>query len=352
MPATWFRWSFTIAISVLVIGGGIIGMGVPGEAQMSDAGSPGADMTMQVSIQSDGSAQWSVRLRFPLSENETEAFDSYGREYESGETDVLPLAIFESAADEAGAVTGRSMEIEAVSRDAFRENQTGFFILEFVWTNFSRVEENQLFLGDVFRTADGTWLPELMENQRLIIEFPDDYAVRSSSRPLQADAFYVEGPVSFDPGQPSAELERVNTRSSPDTAAPGEESLVPPIAGIGVFIVLAVSVSYLYIRRNNPLGGSEKTDSLNDRELDGKKEEDESVDSESGSERLLSDEERVLQLLRENDGRMKQVDIVNETNWSNAKVSQLLSEMDSAGKIEKLRIGRENLISLPEDSLE
>ena len=55
----------------------------------------------------------------------------------------------------------------------------------------------------------------------------------------------------------------------------------------------------------------------------------------------------MLRLLEANDGRMKQGTIVEETGWSNAKVSQLLSAMDEADDIEKLRIGRENLISLP-----
>jgi hypothetical protein len=62
---------------------------------------------------------------------------------------------------------------------------------------------------------------------------------------------------------------------------------------------------------------------------------------------LLSDEERVERLLRANGGRMKQARIVDETGWSNAKVSQLLSGMAEEERVEKLRIGRENLISLP-----
>jgi uncharacterized membrane protein len=63
---------------------------------------------------------------------------------------------------------------------------------------------------------------------------------------------------------------------------------------------------------------------------------------------LLSDEERVVRLLRRNGRRMKQASIVAETGWSNAKVSQLLSKMDESDEIAKLRIGRENLITLPE----
>ena len=69
---------------------------------------------------------------------------------------------------------------------------------------------------------------------------------------------------------------------------------------------------------------------------------------EPGAPELLSDEERVERLLRANGGRMKQAVIVEETGWSNAKVSQLLSTMNENDQIKKLRIGRENLITVPE----
>ena len=68
-------------------------------------------------------------------------------------------------------------------------------------------------------------------------------------------------------------------------------------------------------------------------------------------EALLSDEERVERLIERNGGRMKQAAIVRETGWSNAKVSQLLSTMDDEGRIDKLRIGRENLISFPDEDV-
>jgi flagellar basal body-associated protein FliL len=59
-----------------------------------------------------------------------------------------------------------------------------------------------------------------------------------------------------------------------------------------------------------------------------------------------SDEQRVVELLEENDGQMKQAKIVEHTDWSKSKVSMLLSEMESDDEISKLRVGRENLISL------
>jgi hypothetical protein len=60
----------------------------------------------------------------------------------------------------------------------------------------------------------------------------------------------------------------------------------------------------------------------------------------------LSDEDRVLSLLEDNEGRMRQVAIVEETEWSKSKVSMLLSDMEDDGAISKLRVGRENIISL------
>jgi len=63
-------------------------------------------------------------------------------------------------------------------------------------------------------------------------------------------------------------------------------------------------------------------------------------------EEILSDEDFVIQLLEENGGRMKQVSIVEQTDWSKSKVSMLLSEMEEDDRISKLRVGRENIISL------
>ncbi|MFC7028007.1 helix-turn-helix transcriptional regulator [Halomicroarcula sp. GCM10025710] len=53
-----------------------------------------------------------------------------------------------------------------------------------------------------------------------------------------------------------------------------------------------------------------------------------------------------MKLLEDNGGRMKQVDIVDTTDWSKSKVSMLLSDMEDEGDISKLRVGRENIISL------
>jgi hypothetical protein len=62
----------------------------------------------------------------------------------------------------------------------------------------------------------------------------------------------------------------------------------------------------------------------------------------------LADDERVLRLLAASDGRLRQSAVVERTGWSKSKTSRLLSRMSDDGRVEKVDIGRENLIALPE----
>lgn len=64
-------------------------------------------------------------------------------------------------------------------------------------------------------------------------------------------------------------------------------------------------------------------------------------------EEFLPDDERVVAILQQNGGRMRQSAIVTETDWSKSKVSMLLSEMEEDDDITRLRVGRENIVSLP-----
>ena len=63
---------------------------------------------------------------------------------------------------------------------------------------------------------------------------------------------------------------------------------------------------------------------------------------------ILTDEERVVRLLDDNGGQMKQKRVVAETDWSKSKVSRLLSRMAEADRIRKITLGRENVIRLPD----
>lgn len=61
---------------------------------------------------------------------------------------------------------------------------------------------------------------------------------------------------------------------------------------------------------------------------------------------LLTDEERIEGLLLRAGGRMSQADIVENTHWSGPSVSRKLLEMEDAGLITRVQVGRGNLVFL------
>ncbi|MFC7232041.1 helix-turn-helix transcriptional regulator [Saliphagus sp. GCM10025308] len=63
---------------------------------------------------------------------------------------------------------------------------------------------------------------------------------------------------------------------------------------------------------------------------------------------LLSNEEQVINLLESRGGRMKQQSVVEELDWTDAKTSKVVTGLREEGKLESFRLGRENVLSLPE----
>ena len=336
MRSTAARLAPSAAVAIVLLVAIVALATPPATAQEAE----GEHTTFAFELQPDGDARVTVTLRLQLeTEEQVEAFEQLREEHVTGASPQLSTRSFEQSAAAASASTGRRMTIRDVSRSAARQNRTGQFAITFTWTNFSAVADDRLILGDVFRSPDGTWLPKLDSDQELIVTFPDGYRVQSVSRPLQNGTIHVQGPATFEPGQPSAVLA--------GTPAPWWSGLVPAAAGAGVLLVVGVALLYGFWYRPRAAGSPDEAGAGgtvgNGGEAVGAPVDEAAV----ADDPLLSDEERVLRLLEREGGRMKQVDIVEATDWSNAKVSQLLSEMAEQDRIDKLRIGRENLISLP-----
>lgn len=330
------------------------------------------DTGMYVSLRKDGSARWTVTARFGLDDdNETAAFRDLAKSYERGNADAgFSAKTFERAVESAASDVDRPMAIRNVSRSArlLENGSVGVLSLSFTWTNFTRVEGSRIVLGDVFTTSSGTWLPALTDGQSLTIEAPDGYLVLSSNVPVDNGKLHYEGPRTFEPGRISVTYERRATTTTTTTATTTtSKGDFPDFSGSGVVLVLFLlslgAGAYAWSQREDTDrvdDGDARVEDVDDgpsrapSTADDATDEADADDGEEGEEEvdgpdpeLLSDEERVLRLLRNNDGRMKQAQIVTETNWSNAKVSQLLSKMAENDDVNKLRIGRENLITLP-----
>ncbi|WP_157971695.1 helix-turn-helix transcriptional regulator [Halorussus litoreus] len=333
---------------------------------------------MYVTVNENGDARWSVTAQFVLDDdNETAAFRQLQRDYRNGTTDAgFTRETFVRALDRAATDTDRSMEIRNVSRSgSLAENgSVGTLSLSFTWTNFAAVDGNRIAFGDVFWVGTETWLPALTADQSLTIEGPPGYYVESSRVPISGGSrIHFEGPRTFETGDFSvtyAPKQTVTTTTGPPSTTATTTDGFPDISGTsGLIVVLVVFGigfgAYAMSQRRGPdpdvdessvAGGSPASAptadaSGEDEHAAGDDESTEDADEDGPPTELLSDEERVLRLLRDNDGRMKQADIVTETNWSNAKVSQLLSKMNDNGEVDKLRIGRENLITLPDEDV-
>ena len=63
----------------------------------------------------------------------------------------------------------------------------------------------------------------------------------------------------------------------------------------------------------------------------------------------LTDEERVAQALAREHGRMRQSALADSLEWSASKTSRVLSRMADDDRVEKLRVGRENVVDLVVD---
>ncbi len=324
-------------------------------------------VSVRVQVQADGDARWVVATRVPIDGPDDRAtFEEVREAFEAGEADVdFSLAAFRNAATAASRASDREMTVTAVDRDTRIANESadgtvGVLELSFTWTEFARQDNDSIVVGDAFNATDGTWLPGLTAGQWLVLEPPPGYGVDDA--PLATDPESLDdgvltwvGPQTFEPGDLAVTY--VKGGDSPLWSGELPDDAVPLAAG-GLGIVVVLAGVYLWNRnreddRESPPapggpasgdGGVEAEDAGDEPEPSDEGAEEETVDPE-----LLSDEERVLHLLERNGGRMKQANIVTETGWSNAKVSQLLSAMADEGEVEKLRIGRENLISLPDE---
>ncbi|MFB6199137.1 MAG: helix-turn-helix transcriptional regulator, partial [Halobacteriaceae archaeon] len=287
----------------------------------------------------------------------SEVFNSLASDYTDGESVGPTPTPFKALAQRASERTNRSMEIQDIQRSTSvvnGSNGTGLLVLKFQWTNFARVENGTLHVGDVFGSP---W--NLAKNQRLIIQPPTGYSVNSVQPSTAVNDGVLEwtGPQSFAQYEPSVTYVPGDSTPPTTTTTPSppvnEEQM--NLGDIFLFIIalfIGGLIAYAWTRRDSIqdiMSSEEEEEKVGDDHASSRKGGDEEkVDEED----LLSDEEKIERMLRKQGGRMRQAEIVEQTGWSNAKVSQLLSDMDDADQVDKLRIGRENLITLVEESEE
>ena len=322
----------------------------------------------RVAVHENGSARWRFRyVRTLDNETEREQFRAYAEEFETDRTEAYREFVRQARGLAAAGTnaTGRKMTAEAFRRsagvggDCVPTDACGTVEMSFRWTAFAREDDDGLVVDDVFE--GGLYLGD---DQRIVFEAgdglrfdaaaPDTYRV-SGEELADSDSVTWQGPAQFTDRRPRVVFVPAGTApagggtdgSPAGGGAPGSDPANGGVDGVetllvgGVAVVL-VGVALAFANREDLLATVQS-----DEEAAPVPESAASAPEPAVSEEeLLTDEDRVLDLLEDNGGRMKQVDIVDETGWSKSKVSMLLSEMEDDGEISKLRVGRENIVSL------
>ena len=355
---------------------GAVGAPAPQSAALQDAEPAASGVDITVQIQSDGAARWTVSSTYPLEDdNATAAFEQLRAQFEAGRTDSeFSADVFRAVVPTVSDRVGRTMEIRDPSRSSRiveeGNNSTGVLTVEFTWTNFSRVE-NERVVVDAFSME---WFGDLAANQTLTIRAPDGYDTERvlPEASIANGGYRWSGPQTFGADEPTAVFTEANSVVGVSMVVLVVVGLVALLAGgASVWAYYRGEPALSWLRRvRGGVGTGEAADESEAGEPAGESgaaaesgmatesaagaaaAESDETEPEDVDPELLSDEERVERLLREHGGRMKQTEIVEETRWSTAKVSQLLSSMAEEGRVEKLRIGRENLISLPGEGVD
>ncbi|MFC7141086.1 hypothetical protein ACFQMA_14780 [Halosimplex aquaticum] len=305
---------------------------------------------LRADVGEDGTAQWTVAFRVRLTdENETAAFESVQADVEENATAFTSQFAtgMERTVASAENRTGREMALENVTVTATTEQlpqEYGVLTYRFRWTNFAAADGDRLRIGD---SLSGFFLDG---ESSLTLAWPEEYERQSvTPQPDESGETTVtwRGPADFGPDEPRV------------VAAPAG-GLSTTLLAVAAFLLVALAAGgWLYRSRSGgedaderrsggaAAGGAATGSAAADGATDAA---DTDTAPDEPPEELLSNEERVLRLLEENGGRVKQQRIAGELDWTDAKTSQVVGNLREDDAVETFRIGRENVVTLPEES--
>lgn len=307
---------------------------------------------IRIDVAPDGSAVWQVEYRYDLPS------DAAVRGFERTQENITnPPGAFitqfeENVVAEAESRTGRSMRLEngQVRTDLDVTAREGIVVYQFRWTNFAASpSEEEVVAGDAIAGYD------LGPDESLMIEWPDRLeraTVSPDSDFDQPNAIRWAGPVKFRTEDPTVVLQVAS-------GGPGGPPVLLAVLAVGI-VVLVVAGWYGRARWQGEQRGTDAGQSQAEAGTGqpqaasdaGQPQAEASTaqqegDSDQPPPDLLSDEERVLRLLEEHGGRMKQQDLIDAVDWSRTKASDVVNEMHRNDQIELFRLGRENVLALP-----
>jgi hypothetical protein len=328
-------------------------LGATSGAQEIDADS----VVLDADVRADGNASWEVRYRFDVDAAEREtAFEELRAELENDSSAYLgPFeGRMREAATTAAETTGREMSLSEFTIRTTRESQPqaefGYITFAFEWTGFADAGPDTIRAGDAL---DGLVLEA---GERLQIRWPSDYEYRSSNpnnaTRLEERRIVWRGARAFESGQPRVTVATADG-PVPETDDQGGTDGISNGLAIGALggVVLVAGITGIWWRRRRGQGMdilmSDTAESSGPKGQAGVG----PATADDPPPELLSNEERVLQLLENSGGRLKQAEVADRLGWTAAKTSQVVGDLREQEQIESFRLGRENVLTLPDVGL-
>jgi len=304
-----------------IVGGGVllavllVGFALTGGAQVLEQDVDNTVTNVQVTVQGD--ARWTVRVRTRLDSPAAVAgFEQVAAEIQTGDSQVA--AAFErrmrSVVSEASRVTGRDMTAGEFSVDSSIQEvpqRWGVVHYSFTWEGFAVLRGDRIIIGDVFDEGFFIDTQDVLE-----ISGPEGYVVTAvaPTPTTQGESEVMwSGRLDFASNQPRVEF------SPPPADGGSSPSGTPWMIILTAFLLVGVVAAVMLVRYRR--GGEQVQEAR-------------------------TPEEQVLRLLSEQDGRLRQAEIAEALGWSASKTSRVTSRMARTGSVQKLQIGRENVISL------
>jgi uncharacterized membrane protein len=365
-------------VAVLVLAGGAAGTHGPGQAESSPVAVSGVDIDpdsvlLQVTLGPGGTGEWRVEYYIRLDdENATEAFERHREEIEANESAYRdPFATdMRASATAAEDATDRAMGISNVTVNATRERtpgqRYGVIRYTFDWAGFAATNDTAIVAGDAL---GGLFLDD---RTTLIVAWPAEYR-RASVSPPPGDtrdrAVSWSGEFHFASETPRIVVSNATTPGGGTTAPgdgdtdadgdvlPASDGLFPLVVGMIVILGILAVAARQYLEGPRGDDGDASGDGRDASGGVGGESGQAAASGEDGTDdqpppELLSNEEQVQSVLGAHDGRMKQQELAEELGWTDAKTSKVIRGMREDDAVDTFRLGRENVVTLPDTDLE
>jgi uncharacterized membrane protein len=226
--------------------------------------------------------------------------------------------------------TGRDMTVDVESMTFTPSGSNVTVEYKFYWRNFSKIEDKKIMISDVFQVKD-VFL-QLYGNGEICITYPSQYIVET---------------VSPSPEERNDSLQILKWLKTEDfingfpVIILRDKSLTPGFLetfGQNVIIILGLVVIaagssigfYVFKRRREKESETAKTPEL------------------IGLPKIESAEEKIVKMLKSSGGSLYQSAIVDQSKFSKAKTSQLLTALEKTGIVSRYKKGRDKIVILIE----